>query len=192
MNRARIGIGGIVVGLALACALSADARQEGTTYQAFPSPAQEPGPPSGSNVSARATLSFDSYLTRARLDFRLLNLDPALITGFHIHCGLPGQLGPMIVDFGRYGDFTETFRNGRFSVDVTNDDIVVASWPPSGSLPEGCASNVIQPGQSNTLAGLEALARQGQLYFNLHTGSGQDETYFFGLIRGQVYPSEGR
>jgi len=99
----------------------------------------------------------------------------------------------MIVNFGTFGDFTDTFKNGRFAVTLRNDDVVVATWPPvPGELPEGCASSVIQPGQANTIAGLEALARQGQLYFNLHTGSGQDDTYFYGLIRGQVYPTDER
>src|SRR5262249_20287297 len=121
-----------------------------TTYRAFASPQQESGPASGSTTSGQATLTFDAYLTTAKLDFTLVNLDPALITGFHIHCGLPGQLGPMIVNFADFGAFTDTFHDGQFSVTLTNDDIVVANWPPDlGSLPEGCASNVIQPGQSN-------------------------------------------
>src|SRR5262245_35156985 len=105
---------GIALALALAGASPASiaagepSGHHDTRYHAFASPQQESGPASGSAAKGRATITFDEYLTKARLDFRLFNLDPATITGFHIHCGLPGQLGPMIVNFGAFGDFAET------------------------------------------------------------------------------------
>jgi hypothetical protein len=187
LSRVRSGVA-VVVALVAVCGSTATADAKGTQYQAFASPQQESGPASGSTTRGQATITFDPYLTTAKVEFRLANLDPADISAFHIHCGVPGQLGPIIVDFGQFGTFTEIFKDGRMRVTLRNDNLTVATWPPTGSLPEGCATSVFGPGQSNTIAGLEALSRAGLLYFNLHTGSGMDDTYFFGLIRGQIYP----
>ncbi len=53
-------------------------------------------------------------------------------------------------------------------------------------LPEGCPVEVGLAGQVNTVAGIEALARRGELYFNLHT----EEHSFYGEMRGQIYPAK--
>jgi hypothetical protein len=180
----------VMVAFVAVCGATAAAGTKPKKYEAFASPQQESGPASGSSSKGQATITFDPYLTNAKVEFRLTDLDPAAITGFHIHCGVPGQLGPIIVDFGQFGDFTSIFENGRMSVTVRNDNLTLAKWPPDAALPEGCATSVFAPGQSNTIAGLEALSRAGLLYFNLHTGSGQDDTYFYGLIRGQIYPKQ--
>jgi hypothetical protein len=187
LSRVRSGVA-VVVTVVAVWGSTAGAGAKSTKYEAFASPQQESGPASGSTTKGQATITFDPYLTNAKVDFKLTNLDPADITAFHIHCGVPGQLGPIIVDFGQFGDFTDTFKNGRMSVTLRNDNLTVATWPPNATLPEGCAPSVFGPGQSNTIAGLEALSRAGLLYFNLHTGSGEDATYFYGLIRGQIYP----
>ncbi len=187
----RYGVRSGVVVL-VACVATAAAGTKPTKYEAFASPQQESGPASGSTSKGQATITFDPYLTNAKVEFRLVDLDPAEITGFHIHCGVPGQLGPIIVDFGQFGAFTDLFDDGRMRVTLRNDNLTLAKWPPDAALPEGCATSVFAPGQSNTIAGLEALSRAGLLYFNVHTGSGQDDTYFYGLIRGQIYPKEGR
>lgn len=55
-------------------------------------------------------------------------------------------------------------------------------------LPEGCPVELGLPGQVNTVAGVEAVAREGALYFNVHT----EEHNFYGEMRGQVYPNTGR
>src|SRR5262249_45987654 len=78
-----------------------------TTYQGYPSPQQEPGPPSGSAASAIGLITFDPYLTQAQVTFYLSNLDPSDIAAFHLHCGLPGQLGPLVVNFNIFGPFTD-------------------------------------------------------------------------------------
>ncbi len=85
--------------------------------------------------------------------------------------------------------------NGRFSASVTNEKLTFVKQPPpppnlAGGfklpLPEGCPSDVIIPAQINTIAGMEALARKGVLYFNLHTKGHE----FYGEMRGQIYPLE--
>jgi hypothetical protein len=188
-SRARSGVA-VVVAFVAVWGSTAAAKPQPKKYEAFASPQQESGPASGSTSKGQATITFDAYLTNAKVEFRIVDLDPAQITGFHIHCGVPGQLGPIIVDFGQFGDFASIFQKGRMSVTLTNENLTLAKWPPETSLPEGCATSVFGPGQSNTIAGLEALSRAGLLYFNVHTGSGQDDTYFYGLIRGQIYPKQ--
>jgi hypothetical protein len=160
-----------------------------TNYVAYPSPQQEPGPPSTSTAKAIATIQFDPYLTQAQINFYLTNLDPADIAAFHLHCGLPGQLGPIVINFNQFGAFTTSFVNDVFSVTVTDADVREANWPPNRmGPPPACDKNAIGPAPATTIAGIDALARIGQLYFNVHTGSKRDATFVFGLIRGQVYP----
>jgi hypothetical protein len=160
-----------------------------TNYVGYPSPAQEPGPANGTEASAIGTISFDPYLTQAQINFYLTGLDPAEITAFHLHCGLPGQLGPIVINFNQFGAFNTSFVDGVFSVTVTDADVREANWPPTKTgIPPACEKNAIGPAPATTLAGIDALARVGQLYFNVHTGKGKDRTFVFGLIRGQVYP----
>src|SRR5215472_9521135 len=76
-----------------------------TRFKGFPSPQQEPGPSSGTTASAKATIIFDAYLTQAQITFDLTNLNPSDIAAFHLHCGLPGQLGPLVINFAAFGSF---------------------------------------------------------------------------------------
>lgn len=168
-----------------------------TSYQAFPSPQQEPGPSSGETTTAIGLLEFDPYLTQVQVTFYLKNLNPSQIAAFHLHCGLPGQLGPIVVNFNIFGSFTQTFsqvdsNTYLFSQTVTDADVDEANWPPSSLRPPpACAANNIGPAPATNIAGIEALARIGQLYFNVHVGNSiRQPTYFFGLIRGQVYSVE--
>jgi len=137
---------------------------------------------------AHAVLEFTNDLSRAYLHVELVNVDPEEIVLFHLHCGRPGQLGPIIVDFGMMGDLSEYFEDGQFTIEITNADIEAVldnSEGFLGAFTAGCPIVATIPNERVvTLGGLEYIARQGELYFNLHT-TGQT---FFGDIRGAFYP----
>ena len=48
-------------------------------------------------------LRFSKDLTKAYVDVDVTGVNAADILMFHIHCGPPGVLGPIIVDFGEFG-----------------------------------------------------------------------------------------
>ncbi|HLO48715.1 MAG TPA: CHRD domain-containing protein [Kamptonema sp.] len=276
-----------------------------TKYEGFLSPEQEPGEAIVSDAKGHGVISFPKNLSSAKVDVQISGVDTSEITAFHIHCGPPGVLGPIVVDFGQYGDFDRTIVDGKFSASISNENITFIDSPPdltssslqspdpglssqvsqaSGQLPnnterkashlgvthtddeglpqsvqptsqvpgntlslpgnlptstpqipnqslpqsvqptaqvpgntpslptnlptsapqvidegktpsipdnvprlpEGCPVEVGLAGQVNTVAGIEALARRGELYFNLHT----EEHSFYGEMRGQIYPAE--
>jgi hypothetical protein len=169
--------------------------QSFTEYEAYLHPAQELGPASGSKAQGYARLRFPKNLSSGDINVQIAGIDPAKVTAFHIHCGTPDVLGPIIVNFAQFGDFKNTIVNGRFSAAVTNQKLTFVKQPPpppslSGGfklpLPEGCPSDLNLPAQVNTIAGMEALARKGVLYFNLHTKGHE----FYGEMRGQIYPAQ--
>jgi hypothetical protein len=175
-------------------------------YESFMSPAQEPGEesevPKPLEKSLGATrpstpraqrasrgwgkVRFTRDFTSALVDVELKGVDPAEILMFHIHCGPPGGLGPVLVDLGKLGKIV----NGKLSVKIGNGDLTWANMLPRGhkhlSLPESCPVEPGFPAQTRTLVGMEYLARKGVLYFNLHTRA---HTYY-GEVRGQLYPAK--
>lgn len=177
-----------------------------TVYEAWMSPAQEPGEesetpkvlekslgataPSTPRESRKSRgygqIRFSKDLTRAYVDVEIQGVNAADILMFHIHCGPPGVLGPIIVNFGESESPSKTLANGKLSMELTNKNVSFVKDMPGlkPSLPESCP---VEPGflaQTKTLAGLEYLARKGVLYFNLHTKA---HTYY-GEMRGQIYP----
>jgi hypothetical protein len=133
---------------------------------------------------------FSRDLSRAWVDIAVENVKAEDIVLFHIHCGRPGMLGPIIVDFGMKHDLPAEFADGRFSVEVHNEDIehvVDHGHGFVGFLTAGCPIFPENPvDRVRTIAGMETIAREGELYFNLHT-KGQT---FFGDIRGQLRPMD--
>ncbi len=115
------------------------------------------------------------------------NVDPASVNMLHLHCGRPGQLGPIIVDFALAGDINAWLADGQFTVEIVNEDIVAAAAHGDGLIGAFTAGCPIVPTIPNdkvkTIAGMEYIARQGELYFNLHTFA---QTYF-GDMRGQFH-----
>jgi hypothetical protein len=176
-----------------------------TVYEAWMSPAQEPGEETevpkplekslGSTAPSvirenrksrgHGQLRFAKDMSKAYVEVEIQGVNPDDIRMFHIHCGPPGVLGPIIVDFGESGSPAKKFVDGKFSVELTNKNVVFVKDMPGlkPSLPEGCPAELGLPGQVKTLAGLESLARKGALYFNLHTKA---HTYY-GEMRGQLY-----
>ena len=135
-------------------------------------------------------LSFTDDMSEAYVHIAIENVNPEDIVMFHIHCGKPGQLGPIIVDFGLKGDHTQYFEDGMFSMVVTNEDIVANTDHGEGivgAFTAGCPITLALPTDKvKTVAGMHTIAAEGELYFNLHT-KGQT---FFGDIRGQLLKVE--
>ncbi|QRN92796.1 CHRD domain-containing protein [Archangium violaceum] len=176
-----------------------------TVYESYLSPAQEPGEESETpkllekSLGATAPsvpreerksrghgqIRFARDLSKAYIDVEIQGVNPADILMFHIHCGPPGFLGPIIVDFGEVSSPAKLFAGGKFSVEITNKNVRFVKDMPGlkPSLPESCPSDIGLPNQTKTIAGLEYLARKGVLYFNLHTKA---HTYY-GEMRGQLY-----
>ncbi len=121
------------------------------------------------------------------MHLEIANIDPADIVLAHIHCGRPGQLGPIMVDFAATGDLAEYFADNVLSYEVTNADIAAATHG-HGIVGAGTAGCPIKLPNLNdrhrTVAGMAAIAAEGELYFNIHTA----QQTFFGDIRGQLQP----
>lgn len=178
----------------------------GARYQAWLSPQQEGGEekdtPAAVPKAFRSTtpsvnrdlrpsrghgmLRFTKDLSRAYVDIRIEGVDPKTISMFHIHCGKPGVLGPVLVDFGLKNDLKAAFVGNAFSAVVRNDDLVAVTAHSHGLIgfaTAGCPILAANPfDRVKTIAGMAAIAREGELYFNLHT-TGQT---YFGDIRGQL------
>lgn len=179
----------------------------GSVFEAFLSPHQEGGEEEDTpamipdvfrstapsvNRSERTSrghgvLSFTRDLSKAYVHVAIENVDPAEIAMFHIHCGKPGQLGPILVDFSLAGNLQHYLEDGVLALEISNEDIeaVVAHGDGLiGALTAGCPITMAMPTDKvKTIAGMETIAREGELYFNLHT-RGQ---MFFGDIRGQLH-----
>jgi hypothetical protein len=140
-------------------------------------------------------LRFNKDLSRAFVDVRIEGIDPRTINMFHIHCGMPGILGPILLDFSHATDIPSNFTDdGVFSVEITNEHLVATSEHGHGLISAFTAGCVIPspslgsvaPTKVSTVAGMAQIARQGELYFNLHT-TGQT---YYGDIRGQLHRAE--
>jgi len=188
-------------------AFDLDRGQEiGFVYEAFLSPQQEPGeeedtpaltpeeflstapsvPRNERTSRGHGVLRFTSDLSRVYVDVMVENVNPEDVVMFHIHCGRPDMLGPILIDFGLTGDIQENLADGVFSVVITNEDIETTSASSHGAVGAftiGCPVVAGLPGDTKTIAGMEYIARQGELYFNLHT-KGQT---FYGDMRGQLH-----
>ncbi|MDX2077071.1 MAG: CHRD domain-containing protein [bacterium] len=180
----------------------------GFVYEAYLSPHQEGGeeedtpgfvPPQFRSTApsvprdqrtsmGHGVIEFTNDLSKAYVHLAIANVNLADITMLHLHCGRPGQLGPIIVDFGMKGSFTDLFADGVMTVEITNADIEAVTANPNPNPIEaftlGCPITTSNPTDKvKTIAGLQLIAEQGEIYFNLHT-AGQN---YFGDIRGQVH-----
>jgi hypothetical protein len=177
----------------------------GFIYQAFLSPQQEGGEeedtPSFIPEQFRSTapsvsrnerpsqghgvIEFTNDLSRAYVYLAVENVNPADVVMLHLHCGRPGQLGPIIIDFSMAGNIQEYLADGTMSVEITNEDIEAVTDSSSGLIDAFTLGCPILPAIPNdkvkTIAGLQLIAEEGEIYFNLHT-AGQ---VYFGDMRGQ-------
>lgn len=136
------------------------------------------------------TLAFTKDFSKAYAHVAIEGVKAEEIIMFHIHCGKPGQLGPIIVDFGIKHDVSKLFADGELSLEITNEDIVATKENGHGlvgAFTAGCPITTAIPlDKVVTVAGMANIAFERELYFNLHT-KGQT---FYGDIRGQLHPIE--
>lgn len=136
-------------------------------------------------------IRFSKDLSRAFVDVRVDGIKANTVNMFHIHCGKPGILGPILVDFAQATNIQENLADGLFSVEIRNEHItktVEHGHGLIGALTAGCVINSpslgsMKPTKVSTVSGMAQIALEGELYFNLHTVS---QTYF-GDIRGQIH-----
>ncbi len=184
-------------------------KEIGSVYEAYLSPHQEGGEekdtPKSTPSQFKSTtpsrlradrkdrghgkISFTKDLSKAIIEVEVADVNIADVNMFHIHCGRPSMLGPIIVDFSLTTDIQKNFNDdGVLALEVTNKDIEAEIASGEGIVGAFTAGCPIAPGLKDkftTIGGLEYLAREGDLYFNLHTTG---ETYY-GDIRGQVRPA---
>ncbi len=183
----------------------AKGQEIGLVYEAFLSPHQEPGEESDTtSITPKQFLStapsllrndrkskghgfvrFSKDLSKVYVDVKVDGVNYQDIVMFHIHCGKPDMLGPILIDFSNSGDIKKNFEDGIFSVEVSNRDIEKVVSDSSGMLEgflSGCPINPGLPDKVKTIAGMKHVALRDELYFNLHT-KGQT---FYGDIRGQL------
>ena len=132
-------------------------------------------------------LEFNAELSVAYMHLALENIDPTTINMLHIHCGRPGQLGPILVDFALIGDIETYLEDGVMELEIRNEDIERTAQHGEGIIGAFTAGCPIHPNlptdKVKTIGGMEYIARQGELYFNVHTYA----QTFFGDIRGQIH-----
>ncbi|MEZ4409844.1 MAG: CHRD domain-containing protein [Polyangiales bacterium] len=189
----------------------------GQVYEAFLSPQQEPdeeqNTPSTVPSAFRSTtpsltraqrveaghrghgvIRFSRDLSRAWIDVRVEGIDASTVNMFHVHCGRPGILGPILLDFALTTDLQRNLSDGVLSVEVTNQHIAATAahgHSPLSLVTQGCmipspSLGGAAPTRVSTIAGMAAVAAEGELYFNLHT-TGQT---YYGDIRGQILRAE--
>jgi hypothetical protein len=142
---------------------------------------------------AHGQLRFTRDLSRAYVDVRVEGVDLSTVNMFHIHCGRPGILGPIVVDFSQATNVKDNLADGTFSVELNNEHIVktaasgegVVGFATMGCIIPSPSLGSNTPTKTSTIAGLAQLAAAGELYFNLHT-TGQT---YFGDMRGQLHPA---
>lgn len=136
---------------------------------------------------------FTRDLSRAFVDVKVEGVKLDEVNMFHIHCGKPGILGPILLDFAVVTDLESELADGVLSLEIRNEHIVktaehghgvVAAFTMGCLIPSPSLGSV-QPSKVSTIAGMAELAAQGELYFNLHTTA---QTYF-GDMRGQIHPA---
>lgn len=137
---------------------------------------------------------FTKDFSRAFIDVRIEGVNSGTINMFHIHCGRPGILGPILVDFALSADLQKDLADGVMSVEIRNEHLVknIANGHGLiGAFTAGCvipspSLGGLKPVKVTTIAGMAQLAAAGELYFNLHT-TGQT---YFGDMRGQLHRVE--
>ncbi len=214
------GAGPVAAGTsAPAVALNPEAGKEiGMVFESYLSPFQEPGEEADTPArtpeqfksttpskpraqreadghSGHGVVRFTKDLSRAYVDVKLGGIDPKTINMFHIHCGEPGLLGPILVDFAQATDIQQNFSDdGVFSVEITNEHITKTSQHGHGivaAFANGCVIKSpslegLKPLKVSTVAGMAQIALERELYFNVHT-TGQT---YYGDVRGQLHPVE--
>ena len=143
-------------------------------------------------------LVFKKDLSKCCVYIYIKNLKSSNINLIHIHAGVPGILGPIIVDITHLINIKKDLAKGYVKITIRNKDIVAFTLGEADSGADNCDEmcekyNSIFPSPieidgvpltTGNIATLNSLARLGLLYFNFHN----DAENFYGIMRGQIYP----
>lgn len=123
-------------------------------------------------ATGRLTVRFDAELTSAFVNLRIDNL-VGTFAAAHLHCGRPGQNGP--VAFGLISPGMLEFDGNRIRGVLTNADFSGSDCEPAIGRPV------------NNIAALAFAMREGLIYINVHSS-----VFPPGEIRGQITERTGR
>ncbi|MGD1698664.1 CHRD domain-containing protein [Dapis sp. BLCC M229] len=160
----------------------------GFVYEAFLNPNQEPAdeedtppfapkeflstapsvPRNQRKSRGHGMLRITNDLSKAYVYVNTENVNLEDINMFHIHCGRPDQLGPILIDFGNSSNIQKNSADGTFEVELRNEDIEKVSNSGHGivgAFTAGCPIVPGIPGDVKTIAGMQYIAQKGELYF---------------------------
>ncbi len=123
-------------------------------------------------AEGKIDVEFDDELTRVRVRLRV-NDTLGNITAAHLHCGRPGQNGP--VAFGFVSPGPCEFDDGRLTCTLTNENLTDTN--------NNCMNVVGRP--VTNIAALAFAMRDGLIYANVHTTE-----FGGGEVRGQLLPDD--
>lgn len=155
---------------------------EGFGFQAFLSGAQEVVPPNdpttpspGVSTETRAAVQVTFRRDLSAFDF-VLNVQRGVdVTQAHLHCGLPGQNGPVVVFLAPLNEQGADVNGLLARGTRTNADIVAGAAQ--------CEELIGRPVRN--IASLAAAAFVGLIYANVHTVANPA-----GEVRGQLIPDD--
>ena len=103
-------------------------------------------------------MRFSKDLSRAWVDVKIEGVNTAEINMFHIHCGKPGILGPILVDFAVATDLKSNIADGMFSKVLTGSAVAALS----GAEPQkfGQVTHMTLTGRPITVAAMTSLSRR--------------------------------
>lgn len=147
-------------------------------FEAYLSGAQEPTPPDAPTTPSPGVVSTGSgeFNMQVAQDLSSINFTlTATITGAtqaHLHCGRPGENGPVVVPLMTPNDQGMDVSDAMLGQgEITNATIVATA--------EGCQDAIGRPVRN--VASLAAAALEGLIYANVHTVANPA-----GEIRGQL------
>jgi hypothetical protein len=137
-------------------------------YQADMASAQEV-PPVNENVTGTTQVRFDNT-NGSNMQFTLSVFNGTGITMAHLHCGVPGQNGPIVVTL--FSNMTGVNSNGPLSSGAITDQAIA-------STSAGCSSTI---GYAiNNVSDLAKAIQEGKIYSNAHSLAHPE-----GVSRGQL------
>lgn len=125
-------------------------------------------PPVVTDTTGKFRLEFDSLANEAEV--RLVVRDGMSIIGSHLHCGVPGENGPIVVSLAHWVTPERGYDvDGKWIANATLTDASVIDHPVCGT----------------GLAAFVAAIRAGNVYVNVHSVAHPG-----GVIRGHLLPAE--
>ena len=164
----------LLPGSALLAQESSDTFNFGATLSGAqePVPAEAPATPSpGISTQATGTLEMAVQPDLSSLTFRLVVQNGAKVTASHLHCGRPGENGPIVVSLSPANQAGQDVNGVLAEGTVRSENIDAGAT--------ACEQLIGRPVRN--IASLAAAATLGLIYANVHTVANPA-----GEIRGQV------